>query len=154
MRHGLARRRASWWLIVTAILVSVATAISCGHGSAQVPAQGSAHLGPLELLMFEEPGCPWCRRWQTEVGIGYPQSSEGKQAPLRIVQVHAPLPAGIQFATAVRVSPTFVLVAHGREIGRITGYPGAEFFWPMLEDLLRKSEAASAPALDVPGKAP
>jgi hypothetical protein len=154
MRQGLARRRATWWLIVTAVVVSLAAAISSGHGAAQVPVQGSAHPGPLELLMFEEPGCPWCRRWQAEVGVGYPHSAEGKRAPLRIVQVHAPLPAGIQFATPVRMSPTFVLVARGREIGRITGYPGADFFWPMLEDLLRKPEAASAATLDVPEKAP
>jgi hypothetical protein len=38
----------------------------------------------------------------------------------------------------VSFSPTFVLVEQGREIGRITGYPGADFFWGMLAELIQK----------------
>ena len=36
----------------------------------------------------------------------------------------------------IRFTPTFVLVDDGREIGRIEGYPGEDFFWGLLERLL------------------
>jgi hypothetical protein len=57
---------------------------------------------------------------------------------LRIVDVKGPVPDGIMLDKPVRSAPKFVLVENGREIGRITGYPGAEFFWPMLDELLTK----------------
>ena len=38
----------------------------------------------------------------------------------------------------VRFTPTFVLIDEEREIGRIEGYPGQEFFWGLLENLVRK----------------
>ena len=116
-------------------LVGVATATST-----------AAAAQAVELIMFEETGCPWCRRWDAEVGVGYPHSSEGRRAPLRRLQIGSPLPAGIELARPVRASPTFVLVKGGREVGRITGYPGADFFWPMLDDLLRKLDASGAGA--------
>ena len=38
----------------------------------------------------------------------------------------------------VTVTPTFVLADGGAEIGRIVGYPGADFFYPMLSEILEK----------------
>ncbi len=34
--------------------------------------------------------------------------------------------------------PTFVLIDEGKEVGRIEGYPGEDFFWGMLGKLLEK----------------
>lgn len=90
-----------------------------------------------ELLMFEKPGCPWCARWDAEVAPGYSRSPEGRRAPLRRLDVRA-RPAGVMLAAPITHSPTFVLVDRGREVGRITGYPGADFFWGLLEELLAK----------------
>lgn len=103
----------------------------------------------VELLMFEEPGCPWCARWHAEVGPGYPRSPEGQVAPLRRVELRDSPPAGVRLARPVRASPTFVLIENGREVDRITGYPGADFFWGLLAQMIakldkRKSEAVSA----------
>jgi hypothetical protein len=39
-----------------------------------------------------------------------------------------------------------VLVEDGVERGRITGYPGAEFFWGMLEQLMRRLAPAAPPS--------
>jgi len=39
----------------------------------------------------------------------------------------------------LRYTPTFVLTEGDREIGRIVGYPGADFFWALLADLLAKT---------------
>lgn len=98
---------------------------------------GSARAA--ELLMFEERGCPWCLRWKQEVGVGYPRTPEGQRAPVRFIELPAAAPAGVQLALPVRVSPTFVLVGDdGREVGRIVGYPGADFFWGLFGELVRK----------------
>jgi hypothetical protein len=104
-----------------------------------LPAPSRAQQAPeAELLMFDDPGCPWCRRWHAEVGPGYPKSAEGQRAPLRIVQLRDGVPVRLKLKGAVRATPTFVLVQDGQEVGRITGYPGADFFWPMLGNLLLK----------------
>lgn len=114
-----------------------------------------APLQAAELLMFEEAGCPWCRKWRVEVGPGYPKSPEGQRAPLRVIDIHGKLPPGITLASPVRASPTFVLVEDGREVGRIVGYPGADFFWGLLDGLIRKLDAvkgdAPAPRTSVSG---
>ena len=91
-----------------------------------------------ELLMFEERGCIWCRRFDAEIAPAYPKTIEGQQAPLRRVDIHQQLPTDIVFTEALRFTPTFVLVDNNREVGRITGYPGTEFFYPLLTQLLAK----------------
>jgi hypothetical protein len=118
---------------------------------AAVVLQGAAMPAPAlaaELLMFEEAGCPWCIKWHNEVGPGYPRSPEGRRAPLRRLDIRAALPVGIRLDTPVRATPTFVLIDDGREVGRITGYPGPDFFWAMLEEMMRK-----LPLLDKPKSA-
>ena len=91
-----------------------------------------------ELLMFEELGCEWCARWDEEVGVVYNKTVEGRRAPLRRLMVHTQLPEGIALKAPATYTPTFVLIEEGREIGRITGYPGEDFFWGYLADLISK----------------
>lgn len=96
-----------------------------------------------ELVMVEEDGCPWCDRWNAEIGVIYDRTDEGRIAPLRRVDLHA-LPGDIAFATRPRYSPTFVLMEAGVEIGRIEGHPGEDFFWPLLNRLLDRLPKAPA----------
>ncbi len=91
-----------------------------------------------ELLMFDDPDCVWCRRWTAEIGPGYSRSPEGQQAPLRRVYIRDQSKAGVALARPVNATPTFVLVDEGQEVGRIPGYSGRDFFYPMLDELLRK----------------
>lgn len=105
-----------------------------------------APAAAAELVMAEEPGCPWCRRWNEEVGVIYHKTPEGKLAPLRRVNIHDPVPAdlaGIEFGA---FTPTFILVDDGVEIGRIRGYPGEEFFWGLLGELLEGLGGGPDPA--------
>ncbi|QZO02009.1 thioredoxin fold domain-containing protein [Chenggangzhangella methanolivorans] len=104
---------------------------------ASVPA-GAGDGEAAELVMFEQPGCVWCQRFENEIAPGYAGSDEGRLAPLRRVDLKAQASAGFELATNVRITPTFVLVDGGREIGRLTGYPGKEFFWPELADLTNR----------------
>jgi hypothetical protein len=90
-----------------------------------------------ELVMFRSDGCPWCAKWDREIGPTYPKTEFNRRAPLRQVNLdHDPKPA---FNHApIHYTPTFVLVEGDREVGRIEGYPGDEFFWARLENLLDK----------------
>lgn len=103
-----------------------------------------------ELLMFEEPGCVWCRRWHAQIGPGYPLSPEGRAAPLRRIHIRDQAMAGVALERPVTVTPTFVLAEDGRELGRIVGYPGNEFFYGLLAGLLGRLPEAPAPRVPRP----
>lgn len=95
-----------------------------------------------ELVMFEADDCVWCKTWHEEIGPIYPKTAEGRQAPLRRVDIHASRPSDLEAIQGVRYTPTFVLVDdRGREVGRINGYPGEDFFWGMLAELIAKLPA-------------
>ena len=95
-----------------------------------------------ELVMVEEPGCPWCAKWERELGAIYPKTAEGKAAPLRKVQLHdlrrkdGPESLGIDLDRPVMFTPTFLLIEDGGELARIEGYPGEDFFWGLLKVML------------------
>lgn len=95
-----------------------------------------------ELVMFERTGCIWCRRWDAEVGVAYPRTPEGAAAPLRRVLISGMSTTEPGLAEPVIYSPTFIVKENGREIGRITGYSGADLFWGMLGKILAKKNAA------------
>ena len=98
-----------------------------------------------ELVMVEQRGCSYCKAWDAEIGVAYDKTAEGAAAPLRRVDLHKAMPEDLHFARRVTFTPTFVLVdAEGQELGRIEGYPGDHFFWPMLGRLL--SDAGLNPA--------
>ena len=57
-------------------------------------------------------------------------------APLRRVDIHATRPRDLEAIGGVVYTPTFVLFDGCREVGRIVGYPGEDFFWGLLDGLL------------------
>ena len=87
------------------------------------------------LLMAEEPGCYWCAKWNEEIGPIYPKTAEGRAAPLQRFVLHAEDP-GVEFSRRVSFTPTFILVEDGKELSRIEGYPGEDFFWGLLGSML------------------
>ena len=91
------------------------------------------------LLMAEEDGCVWCARWDAEISEIYPKTTEGKAAPLVRFDMHQSPPDNITLTTRVRFSPTFILVSDGKEIDRIEGYPGDDFFWGLLGMMLGRA---------------
>lgn len=109
----------------TAILSALAAAVA-------VPALA------VELVMVEQPGCTYCERWDAEIAPAYPNTEQGRFAPLRRVQLRA-MPPDLTVTRRVSFTPTFLVVDDGHEIARLEGYPGEDFFWPVLADLLRRS---------------
>ncbi len=86
--------------------------------------------------MVEEKGCMWCARWNKEIGPIYPKTDAGKRAPLRRIDKHEPLPQDVTPARGFFYTPTFLLLVNGVEKGRIEGYPGEDFFWGLLEQMI------------------
>mgnify|MGYP000678183139 CR=1 FL=1 len=103
-----------------------------------VAAAFGADVRAAELIMMEQPGCVWCKRWNEEVGEAYPKTEEGRLAPLRRVDITEPWPEDLAGIERERLTPSFVLVEDGVEIARLRGYPGAHFFWPLLGEMLEK----------------
>ena len=93
-----------------------------------------------KLLMVEEAGCIWCARWNEEISHIYPKTEEGAAAPLQRIDIHAPLPDDITFTRSLHFTPTFVLVVDGKEVSRIEGYPGEDFFWGLLDKMLKDAD--------------
>ena len=98
---------------------------------------GAARAEAAELLMYRRDGCPWCRAWDEAVGPAYLKSDLGRLLPLRAVDLDRDPPPAVALAHPVRFTPTFVVVNEGREVGRIEGYPGEDFFWGLLDRLAR-----------------
>lgn len=96
-----------------------------------------------ELVMFEQAGCEWCEVFNREIAPIYGKTEEGLRAPLRRVDTAQRLPPDLAFIDTERLTPLFVLVDRGREIGRIRGYPGEDHFWGLLGVLLKKLDAAA-----------
>jgi len=95
-----------------------------------------------ELVMFEQPGCAWCQAFDREIAPIYGKTEEGRRAPLRRVELDNALPADLSFIQVERLTPVFVLIDQGREIGRIRGYPGEDNFWGLLGVLIKKLDTA------------
>jgi len=91
-----------------------------------------------ELLMFEQKGCVYCALFNREIAPAYARTDEGKRAPLRRVDIDAPLPSDLAFVQRERFTPVFVLVDGGREYGRIRGYPGETFFFGLLANMIER----------------
>lgn len=99
-----------------------------------------------ELLMVEQQGCHYCIEWKETLGPIYPKTPEGRYAPLRMVDITATDTVDADLKGRVVFTPTFILIEDGQEIDRLEGYPGEDFFWPLLERMLLRSTDYSAPA--------
>lgn len=104
----------------------------------------STPLWAVELIMVEQKGCHYCEAWMEEIGPAYPKTAEGKFAPLLRRDIRDGAPDGSSYARRVNFTPTFILMDEGSEIARIEGYPGEEFFWPILTQLLEEKTSFGA----------
>ena len=94
--------------------------------------------------------CTRQARWNEEIGPIYRKTEEGEAAPLRRIDIGA-LPGEMELGGKVVFTPTFLLVEDGRDLGRIEGYPGEDFFWSLLARLLGETPDAALVPQDPPG---
>lgn len=98
----------------------------------------SAGVQAAELIMFSSPECSWCEAWEREVGAIFPRTKEAKRLQLTHVDISDPLPSRLQDLETIKYTPTFVVLDQGREVGRIAGYSGEDFFWWELQEILKR----------------
>lgn len=98
----------------------------------------AAPASAAELVMVEQQGCEWCELWNEEIGPIYPKTTEGRFAPLRRVDI-GDVRSTLNTARRVNFTPTFLVVEEGHEVARLEGYPGEDFFWPVLAKLLSEN---------------
>ncbi len=94
-----------------------------------------------ELVMYSTENCAYCMAWDRDVGVVYDKTPEGVHAPLRRLDIDDDTPDDFALLEPVKYAPTFVLIESGQELGRITGYPGEEFFWWKLGELIKGDQA-------------
>lgn len=95
--------------------------------------------------MIEQVGCYVCAAFNRDVAPAYEASPEGARAPLIRADLRGPLPQGVTLVSRPFVTPTFILLGpDGVERARLIGFPGEDFFWPYINELLDDAEAALA----------
>lgn len=105
----------------------------------------AAHAQDFRLLMVEQAGCYYCRVFNRDIAPVYEKAPEGQMAPLVHVQLRGDLPEGVTLNTRPFVTPTFILIGpDGNEIERLTGFPGEDFFWPYVSDMIATAQAGLA----------
>jgi hypothetical protein len=120
------------------MLLAAGAALPLGGVSAQ-DATG------FRLLMIEQTGCYYCRVFNRDVAPVYETSTEGAAAPLIHADLRGDLPDGVTLLSRPFVTPTFILIGpDGVEVERLTGYPGDDFFWPYIGDMLVQAGALPA----------
>jgi len=119
-----------------ALAMAATLSLTLPHSAQAQEATTDTVSGP-ELIMVEQAGCEWCKRWNEEIGPIYPKTREGDFAPLRRVDLRA-IPDDITVLRRVSFTPTFLIVQDGHEVARLEGYPGEDFFWPLIAKLMSK----------------
>ena len=91
------------------------------------PAKAADSRG--QLVMITSSHCPWCEAFEDDVGKGYDRTEEALIYPLRRHDFYEEMPNDLVHLTPATMTPTFIVMRDGMEVGRIVGYPGAELFW-------------------------
>ncbi len=138
MRAGSERNADRGSRYLPALLALLLTAFGT-HGAAST-----------ELIMLEEENCPFCEKFNAEIGEIYAKTEEGRRAPLRRVFLHEQWPADLAAIKPDTVTPVFILVSNHEEVGRLRGYQGDEFFWFLLGGMLDRLpvDASNKTSLD------
>ena len=132
------KRRAGPSLSLAILLMALAVFLPLAAAPNAAPVD--LRSAPAVLVMVQDPACPYCARWEAEVGHSYRASQEGKFAPLVVRPRGDPEISGLE---KIVYSPTFVMLAYGQEVGRIVGYQGRDLFWMQLEPLMAQAGFAT-----------
>jgi len=99
-----------------------------------------------ELFMIHNPDCPFCKAFMSEVAPYYSEAKHGKALPLTIIDIT--IAKNIEWLKqemwagnirGIRGTPTFIIYSNGKEIGRIEGYGGKEWFYKKLDEAVKES---------------
>jgi thioredoxin-related protein len=108
---------------------------SAGHAGLDVEAtlpQGEN----FELVVMEAPGCTYCTLFRRDVLPSYEASPRAKDMPIRFVDVNDEAAEGLGLQSPVDIVPTFLVLKNNKEVGRIPGYTGPEYFFHTINYLI------------------
>jgi thioredoxin-related protein len=91
---------------------------------------------PLEILVVEISNCLYCGLFRRDVAPTYKASARGRAVPMRFIDINAPDVDRLALQSPIDSVPTVLVVENGREVGRIAGYVGPEFFFHSLNRIL------------------
>lgn len=137
-----------------AMLSAIILTLGGADSNARVQAGETSRIGsdtvdwqaaPIRLMMVEQEGCIYCEAWDREIGPGFPKSSEGQTAPLMRVDIDGPWPDGIALDRRPTITPTFILLRDGVELSRLEGYPGDQYFYPLIDEMLTDAGVVAHP---------
>ena len=89
-----------------------------------------------QLLMITSTGCPYCEVFESEVGNSYALTQEAKILPLTRHDFFANFPAYMGHIKPATMTPTFIIIKDGNEVGRIVGYSDQDLFWWQLSEFI------------------
>lgn len=96
-----------------------------------------------QLLVVDQPNCPYCEQFDAEIAKAWPKTNEGQRAPLRRVALHDAWPEDLANVKPAMVTPTFILIDDGQEVDRLVGYPGNEAFWFLIGGIISQLDDES-----------
>lgn len=117
------------------VLVAIAAVLASGTSVYAESDQG------LRLLMIEQVGCAYCVAFNRDIAPIYEKTEHGAAAPLVHADLRGDLPEGVTLSSRPFVTPTFILLGpDGQEISRMTGFPGEDFFWPYVTQMIEDAQ--------------
>lgn len=93
----------------------------------------------LEIVVVEAPGCIYCHLFRRDVWPSYETSQRARSVPMRFLDLNAEAFATLDLDGPIESVPTVLVLQRGKEIGRIPGYVGPEFFFHSIDRLLAKA---------------
>lgn len=90
----------------------------------------------FELVVMEAPGCIYCDLFRRDVLPTFQSSERGREMPVRFVDLNDEAAEKLATDGPVDVVPTFLIMKNQREIGRIPGYVGPEFFFHSINHVI------------------
>lgn len=123
------------------LVAALAALVFVAGGGARASGHDVDASEDIRLIMVEQPGCAYCAAWDDQIAPAYDRTDEGRFAPLQRADLRMGPPEGVEYDRPARFTPTFILVRDGREIARMEGYVGQDFFWPLFRDMLERHTA-------------
>lgn len=126
MRHNLL-------FLAVAAFVGISVSVSNAGLDVEAPLPNASNL---ELIVMEAPGCTYCDIFRRDVLPSYQASERAKDVPIRFLDINDASPEELGLDSAIEIVPTFVVLKDHKEVGRIPGYVGPEFFFHSINHLI------------------
>lgn len=124
--------------------ITLWTMIAALAGGAALWAAESPPSAMGRMVVFVSPYCDTCRKFEAEVADRYSKTDIGQRLPMVLVDTFDPPADFAERARYVAFTPCMVVEnPDGKEVARIRGYRGDEFFWGELDSIVRKLDASA-----------